>query len=161
MTGALAPAVVAYDGSDEAGAAVRQAAAVLAGRPLIIVTVWEAGLAMASYTSGAGDAIMGYVPMDDATVLAVDETMSARATQVAEQGAKLAREAGATAEAVVVADELDPADTVASVADARGAAVIVVGSRGLSGIKARLHGSTTHKLLHHTRHPVLVIRLED
>jgi nucleotide-binding universal stress UspA family protein len=35
---------------------------------------------------------------------------------------------------------------------------MVVGSRGLGGIKARLLGSTSRKLLQHTRRPVLVVR---
>jgi nucleotide-binding universal stress UspA family protein len=38
--------------------------------------------------------------------------------------------------------------------------VIVVGSRGYSGLKARLHGSTTQKLLHRTLRPVLIVRTD-
>src|ERR671931_2727434 len=41
------PAVVAFDGSDAAGAAVRAAASLLTGRHLLIVSVWEPGLAFA------------------------------------------------------------------------------------------------------------------
>ena len=159
MTGEpMVPAVVAFDGSDEAGEAVRQAAVVLAGRPLLIVTVWEPGLAELSYTSGVGEPIAGYMPIDPETVMALDESVHAHANQVAEAGAIIAREAGATAEVVVVADEADPAETLASVAESHKAALIVVGSRGYTGMRAKLHGSTTQKLMHRTNLPLLIVR---
>jgi nucleotide-binding universal stress UspA family protein len=37
----------------------------------------------------------------------------------------------------------------------------VVGSRGLGGIKARVLGSTSRKLLHDTHRPVLVVRTPE
>ena len=40
-----APVLVAYDGSELARAAVRQAAELFAGRPAVLATVWEPGLA--------------------------------------------------------------------------------------------------------------------
>jgi hypothetical protein len=41
------PVVVAFDGSDEARGAVTTAAALFRGRRLLVVSVWEPGLAMA------------------------------------------------------------------------------------------------------------------
>src|SRR3954454_15194667 len=155
-----APALVAYDGSPEAQAAVREAAALLIGRTLLITTVWEAGLG-ALPVSVPLDVGVAYASADPAEILAVDEAVEGHATDVADEGVRLAREAGATAEAVAVADALDPAETLAEIADDRDAAVIVVGSRGLRGLKGRLHGSTTQKLMHRTRRPLLVIRLDD
>jgi nucleotide-binding universal stress UspA family protein len=38
------------------------------------------------------------------------------------------------------------------------AAVVVAGSSGLSGLKARLLGSTSESILHHCRRPVLIVR---
>ncbi len=43
-------------------------------------------------------------------------------------------------------------------AEESGASVIVMGSRGVSDLKGLLVGSTTHKVLHLGRLPVLVIR---
>jgi nucleotide-binding universal stress UspA family protein len=151
------PAVVAYDGSPEAQAAVRQAAMLLGHRTLIVVTVWEAGLAAMTVTPAAGEMGMTNLP-DPVEAAAVDRAVSAHAAVVAEDGARLARELGATVEAVSVPESVDAAETLASIADERDASAIVVGSRGLGAIKARVLGSTSRKLLHHTRLPVLVVR---
>jgi nucleotide-binding universal stress UspA family protein len=151
------PAVVAYDGSPEAQAAVRQAATLLGHRPLIVVTVWEAGLAAMTVTPAAGEMGMTNLP-DPVEAAAVDRAVSAHAAVVAEDGARLARELGATVEAVSVPESVDAAETLASIAAERDASAIVVGSRGLGAIKARVLGSTSRKLLHHTRLPVLVVR---
>ena len=41
------PVVVGFDGSDESEAAMREAAALFRDRTLVVVSVWEPGLAMA------------------------------------------------------------------------------------------------------------------
>jgi nucleotide-binding universal stress UspA family protein len=154
------PGLVAYDGSPEARAAVLEAAQLLRGRPLLIATIWEAGLAAAPYMGMPGDFSSAYTAYDPAESIAVDKATSERAQHLAEEGAELARGAGAAAEPVAVADELDPAESLIAIAEERDAAVIVVGSRGLAGLKARVHGSTTQKLMHRTRRPVLVVRTD-
>ncbi len=50
------------------------------------------------------------------------------------------------------------AGEIADEADEWGADAIVTGTRGLTDIEGVLLGSTTHKLLHVTRVPVLVVR---
>jgi nucleotide-binding universal stress UspA family protein len=159
---AHAPVLVGYDGSAAARAAVREAAALFGGRTLLIATIWEPGLAA---TQLMGPAVEGggmYMPPDPSEVVAVDRAMAGHAEELADDGARLAREAGAAAaEPVAVADELDPATTLVSIAETRDAAVILVGSRGLSGLSARLHGSTTRKLLRHAHCPVLIVRVDD
>lgn len=155
-----APALVAFDGSPEARAAVKEAAVLFAERPLLVVTVWDAGLAAMSLPVTQGEVSATYMPPDPAAVVAVDKAMAHHAETTAEDGAREAREAGATAvEPIAVADQLDAADALLSIAEERGAAVIVVGSRGYHGLKARLHGSTTQKLLHRTVRPVLIVRV--
>jgi nucleotide-binding universal stress UspA family protein len=156
----IRPAVVAYDGSAEAQAAVRQAVALLGHRPLVVATVWEAGLAAMTMASAPGEMGMTNLP-DPEEVAAVDRAVSDRANAVAEDGARLARELGATVEAVSVPESVDAAETLASIAEERAASAIVVGSRGLGAIKARVLGSTSRKLLHHTRLPVLVVRAPE
>jgi nucleotide-binding universal stress UspA family protein len=49
-------------------------------------------------------------------------------------------------------------DTLIDTARERGAAVIVVGSHGISGLPTRLLGSVSRKLIQHCDRPVLVIR---
>jgi nucleotide-binding universal stress UspA family protein len=151
------PVVVAYDASEEARAAVREAAALFSGRSLVIVTVWEPGVAAMAMTPGLDQMGTTYMP-DPIDAAAMDRAQREHATDVAGAGAELARELGATAEPLPVADEADVAETVAAIADERDACAIVVGSRGLGRIKARLLGSTSRGLLHHTRRPVVVVR---
>ena len=50
------------------------------------------------------------------------------------------------------------ADTLIGIARERGAAVVVVGSHGISGLRSRLLGSVSRKLIEHCDRPVLVIR---
>jgi nucleotide-binding universal stress UspA family protein len=70
----------------------------------------------------------------------------------------LARRSGADAQPHPIADEADIADTLAAVADRVDAAALVVGSRGLGGMRARLLGSTSRSLLQKTERPVLVVK---
>src|SRR4051812_16596711 len=91
------PVVVAYDGSDEARAAVRAAATLFGGPPLMVVSVGERGLALAlgwmRDTTG-----VAYMPPTADETEAIDRAQHDHAVEAAEDGARLARELGATAE---------------------------------------------------------------
>ncbi|MGZ6697817.1 MAG: universal stress protein [Solirubrobacteraceae bacterium] len=151
------PALVAFDGSAEAQAAVREAVALFGDRPLAVVTIWEPGLAAMVFTPPPGEVGATYVPDPDALV-AVDRAESDHAERVAQAGAELARGLGATAEAVSVPDTADVAETLVAIAEQRGARAIVIGTRGAHGFRAHVTGSTTQRLLRHARCPVLVVR---
>jgi len=152
------PVVVAFDGSPEGEAAVRAAASLFPGRTLVVVSVWEPGLAFAMTTPPAGMEGLAYSTPSAETMATVDRLQRDRAAETAAAGAELARGLGATVEPHPVADELDIAETIAAVAERRDAAAVVVGSRGLGRVKARLLGSTSQGLLHRTRRPVVVVR---
>ena len=154
------PVVLAYDGSAEAEAALREAVALFGKRPLIVASVWEPGLAMATMMPAAGEPSMGYMPDPD-EVAAIDRAESGHAGGVAEAGARLARELGATAEAVAMPDSANVAGTLIAIAEEHDARAIVVGSRGLGGFKARVLGSTSRTLLHDAHRPVLVVRMPE
>jgi nucleotide-binding universal stress UspA family protein len=64
---------------------------------------------------------------------------------------------GLEAKGLAVADEVKVADTVVELARKRGVAAIVVGSRGLRGLRARLEGSTSNAVLRHAPCPVVVV----
>src|SRR5215207_125069 len=154
------PAVVAYDGSDEAQEALRTAVALFPGRPVVVVSVWEPNLALA--TAPMRDpAGMGYMVATPAETAAIDEIQRDHATDASEAGARMARELGAAAEAIAVPDSRDVAETIAAIADERDACAVVVGSRGLGGVKSRLFGSTSRGLLRRTNRPVLVVRAPE
>ena len=50
------------------------------------------------------------------------------------------------------------APVVISIARERDAAVVVVGSHGISGLRSRLLGSVARKVVEHCDRPVLVLR---
>jgi nucleotide-binding universal stress UspA family protein len=151
-----APVLIAYDGSEVSRAAVRQAAELFAGRPALVATVWEPGLAVVAM--GRPDALgMSTVP-DPATVEAIDRLQREHASTVAADGAELARSLGLAAAPQAVPDGVDVADTLIDIARQRGAVVVVVGSHGISGLRNRLLGSVSRKLIEHCDRPVLVIR---
>ena len=159
MAGKDSPLVIAYDGSDVAKAAVRHAGELFPGRAAVLVTVWEPGLAAIPIASQ--DALAaGVVAPDPRTVEEVDRLASEHAAQVAEEGIKLARSVGLTAEAHAIPDDVDVADTVLDVARARDAAAVVVGSHGITGLRTRLLGGVSRKLIKHSDLPVLVVRGE-
>jgi nucleotide-binding universal stress UspA family protein len=151
------PAVVAFDGSAEARAAVTAAVELFPGRRLVIVSVWEPGLALALAPTRDLSGV-GYPPPTAEEVDALDRVQQDHAVEVAEAGAALARELGATAEANPIADEAHVADTIAAVAERVDACVIVVGSRGLGRVRSRLFGSTSREVLQRGGRPVLVVK---
>jgi len=156
MAREAAPVLIAFDGSEVARAAVRQAAELFAGRPALVATVWEPGLAVVAM--GRPDALgMSTVP-DPATVETIDRLQREHASTVAADGAELARSLGLAAAPQAVPDGVDVADTLIDIARQRGAAVVVVGSHGISGLRTRLLGSVSRKLIEHCDRPVLVIR---
>ncbi len=160
MARQAAPVLIAYDGSEVARAAVRHAAELFAGRPTVLATVWEPGLA--AVAMGLPDTIgLGTLPPDLATVEAVDRLQREHASTVAGDGAEFARSVGLAAEPQAVPGEVDVADTLIGIARERGAAVVVVGSHGISGLRTRLLGSVSRKLIEHCDRPVLVIRDES
>jgi nucleotide-binding universal stress UspA family protein len=81
------------------------------------------------------------------------QTAQARASE----GAQLAREAGLAAEGRSVATEGSNWSALIRIADEEDALAVVVGSRGLSGLKQMLLGSTSSGLLHHSARPVVVV----
>jgi nucleotide-binding universal stress UspA family protein len=53
-----------------------------------------------------------------------------------------------------------PADSIVQVAEETGADLVVMGSRGLGGIKRALMGSVSDSVVRHAHCPVMVVRKE-
>ena len=155
-----APVLIAFDGSEVSRAAVRHAAELFPGRQAVLATVWESGLAVVP-AALPGTPGLDALPPDPATVEAVGRAQVEHAAAVAADGAKLARSLGLAAEPQTVPDAANVADTLIEIARERGAAVVVVGSHGISGLRNRLLGSVSRKLIEHCDRPVLVIRADS
>lgn len=152
--------VVAFDGSPAARRAIEEAAKTFRSSHVLVVTVWEEGLAYATPPAPLDGMAMAPV-VDPGVALEVDRSVHDHADRVSSEGAALARSLGLEAQPLAVPDEHDVARTILTVADKHQAAAIVVGSRGLSGIRARLEGSTSKALLKHAPCPVLVVHEAD
>src|SRR3954468_20963663 len=129
------PIVIGFDGSASAQLAIREAGALLGTRQALVVTVWEPGLAYAASVPSSLD--LPPAPVDGTPATEIDDALDQRAHRLADQGTALARESGfVSAEPVVAPDESNVAETIVALARERDAQAIVVGSRGLSGLKA-------------------------
>src|ERR1700755_752450 len=143
-TAAEAPVLIAYDASPSARRVIAEAAALFPTRRAVVITVWEPGLAYASATANPalGDGMTAGA-IDYGAGREIEAAAREHAQQVAAEGAELATSAGLRAEAEAIADATASGETIAARAGELGAAVLVVGSRGLSGLRARLEGSTS------------------
>jgi nucleotide-binding universal stress UspA family protein len=151
------PIVIGYDGSDPARRAVQSAADLFGSRAALVVSAWEPG--MEYHFIGTGTAGVGAAApeVDVAATRRADENRRARAERIAYDGSELAKSAGLRAEPLAIVEDGNAAKTIVEVARERGAAAIVVGSRGLGAIRARLEGSTSNAVLKHAPCPVLVV----
>jgi nucleotide-binding universal stress UspA family protein len=148
--------VIAFDGSDASRAALERAAELFPGRAAVIATVWEPGLAQ---LAPAYDSFGSVPPLPDPQMLAeVDQAQRDHATQVARMGAELATSLGLAATPRPVEDQVDVAETLVELVDETGAAAVVIGSHGVTGLRSRIMGSVARKLLSHCRSPVVVVR---
>ena len=148
MTGVV---LIAYDGSEDAAAAICHAGALLPSCPAIVVNVWRP---LASQAAAGLVALPTAVVHEAAEKL--DRAAAGESEMLARAGAALARQAGFNAEPVARRGERSPALTLLHVAKEHGARVIVIGSRGLSGPRAALLGSVSGAVAHHSTSPVLI-----
>jgi nucleotide-binding universal stress UspA family protein len=150
------PVIVAYDGSPSSERALRDAAPLLAPRKVLVVVVWEPGLAFDLWVPP-----MPPAPIDVRTALAIDEAVYERAQRLAEQGAETARKLDLDTEGLAVADKISVACTLIRLAEERHAPAIVVGPHGHSGVREIVLGSTSRDLIRHAPCPVIVRRGPD
>ena len=142
--------VVGTDGSETAGTAVRQAVALAKqlGARLEIVSAYEPVSSARLREEGQ------HVPADLQWMVnpreEVDATLRAACERI--------RAAGV--EVTPYAREGDPADAILDVAEERGADLVVVGNKGMTGAKRFLLGSVPNKVSHHAPCSVLIIRTE-
>jgi nucleotide-binding universal stress UspA family protein len=153
---APAPVLIAYDGSEAARRAVGKTAELFESRPVLVATVWEEALAYTSIAMPAAG-VDQPTPIDVGQAQEVAQELEAHARRIAEEGADLARSAGLVAEALPVAGDVHAVDAIVELARERGVAAIVIGSRGLTGLRARLEGSTSSGVVKRASCPVVVV----
>ncbi len=76
----------------------------------------------------------------------------------ADEGVRIARDAGLQAEPLAVEATGPVWKTIVEIADRHDAQTIVLGSRGLTGLRSILLRSVANAAVHHADRPTLVIR---
>src|ERR1700730_8459362 len=126
--------LVCYDGSVDAQSAIDRAGELMPGEPAAVLTVWE-GLAEVLARCGGFGVGVGALDFEG-----IDETSERFARERAEEGAERAGLAGLASETRVRKRGATIWETILAEADGT-AATIVMGSRGLTGLKSVLLGS--------------------
>jgi nucleotide-binding universal stress UspA family protein len=144
------PILLCYDGSDDAAAAIEEAAPLFAGRTAVVACFWQPFAQVAKRFAVSLLEVVQEAP-------SVNEREAQLAQQLAEQGAALASRLGLAAEAsaVKVSDPIDEA--IIAHADAIDAPLIVLGSRGRSGIGSMLLGDVAHDVVQRSTRAVMVV----
>lgn len=143
--------ILAYDGSRHARNAIAQAAALLAERHAVVLTIWLSfrGPAPAARLALPDDVI-------EAGVAGLDADAEEAARGLAMEGTALAHDLGLEAQPLVERGDAGVAGAIVRVAEERGAPLIALGPRGRSEIGSLLLGSVAYSVLHQARRPVLV-----
>ena len=147
--------LLCYDGSEDARTAIAHAGKLLAGQSATVLTVWEPFMELLARTS-FGYGMTG--PIED--IEQIDTANREGAQGRAQEGTELARGVGLDAEARIRARRSTFAEAILETAGEIDAAAIVVGSRGLTGVKSILLGSVSHGLIQHADRPVVVVPSE-
>ena len=147
------PALLAYDGSDPARAAIETAGGLLPARQAAVIAVWRSAADVSSAALAAAPS--GVV--HEAAARA-DEALHRNAQQTAEEGAVLARAAGFEQVQATAARAVgNIGSTLASAAEERAAGLLVLGSRGRGMLAVFVLGSVSRTVAAHAPVPVLVV----
>lgn len=144
------PILIGFDGSDGSRRAIDVAGALLPGARATVACVWGMPLELR-------------VVYRAAAPLIYDEDVARRqAAEIAEDGARIARDAGLDAVATTAHARVGGTwQTLLALADEQHASLIVLGSRGAGGLRAVALGSVSQGVVHHARRPVLIVPPRD
>ena len=143
-SGSQGPILFAYDGFEDAKAAIRQAGRQFrTGRSAIVLTVWEsfASMPFASTPSTPGG---------------LEQSIEREARRIADEGARLARTCGFQAQSVAERGDSIWRRIVQS-AEEHDASIVVLGAHGRTGTQLVARGSVAAAAAEHTARPVLIV----
>lgn len=146
------PVLIAYDGSANADHAIDVAGELLGGGPAEVIHAWEP-------VASAAARMAIYALAYDASNETVDREREL-AQETAQRGIARATAAGFVATGSAVAGDGALWATIVDRADELQPRVIVMGTRGLTGVRSAVSGSVSHSVASHAGQPVLTVPLQ-
>jgi nucleotide-binding universal stress UspA family protein len=147
--------LVSYDGSADAQAAIDRLAQLMPGAEATVLTVWEPFMNSLARSGSLGMGMAGTYAYADSEK--IDEATRVSALASATDGAQRATAAGLVAQPRAESRNGGIANTILVAAAEVDADVVVMGTRGLSGVKSFLLGSVSHAVVQHADRAVLVV----
>jgi nucleotide-binding universal stress UspA family protein len=144
------PILIAYDGSEDAKAAITTVGELLTPGPALLVTVWHPAELTVSTSAGAAT----YAPIFGE----IDEVERTAAQASAEEGAALARAVGFDTRPLIVRSDRNVWRAILDLGAEHDARAIVVGAHGRGRLTDLLLGSVPGRVVHHADRPVMVVR---
>jgi nucleotide-binding universal stress UspA family protein len=144
--------LICYDGSPDSRSAVEHAAELFGDEPATVLTVWEPFVEVIARTV-VGFGMVPSVP--DAGE--IDAASRGAAERTAAEGVELAGKLGMSARPLTCSQTTTTARAILAEADRIGASAIVMGSRGLTGVKSLLLGSVSHEVIQRADRTVAVV----
>jgi nucleotide-binding universal stress UspA family protein len=144
--------LICYDGSQDAQAAIERAGSLFKGEPATVLTVWVPFIEVMAHNASGLAFSPGMVDIGE-----IDAANQRNAHARAEEGAERARGVGLNPQPRIRAQETSVAVAILAEAEDVDASVIVIGTRGLRGLKSMVLGSVSHAVISHAGLPVLVV----
>lgn len=165
--GQRGPVLLSYDGSDAARRAIERAGQLLGGGEAIVLTVWESlgSAILRNLPSGATEFGSEARGIAEDVVDELDARTADAARATAAEGAALATAAGFDARPLARRALARSAERISvtvwravlDTADEEAAELVVLGSRGRSGVTSMVLGSVSYGVVHNSERPVLIV----
>jgi nucleotide-binding universal stress UspA family protein len=147
------PALLCFDGSDDAALAIARAGEMLGSPAAVVLSVWEPVAVWQPYDPAT--VITAPLSRLASSALGLDEIARDLAEEKLSEGLRLARRAGFEPEGRTAGGRAWR--VICEIANELDAAPIVMGARGLSRIQSALLGSVSAAVVQHARRPVLIV----
>src|SRR5438270_6629971 len=144
--------MICFDGSEDARAALQAAGELFADQPVTVLTVWQPFVEVAARSS-VGFGMVPQLPDSGS----IDDASAKQAEQTAAEGAEVVRKLGLEARPAAIVQQTTTARAILAEAEKLDATAIVMGSRGLTGVRSMLLGSVSHEVIQHADRTVVVV----
>jgi nucleotide-binding universal stress UspA family protein len=145
------PLILCYDGSEGAAHAIERAGALFTGSRALVLTAWQS-------VPIPGSLGMGGEPAPTVNTIELDRAAAERGGRLADEGVRIAQRAGLQAEPLPVKAPDTIWETIVELANRHDAGTIVMGSRGVTGLRAMFLGSVSNAVVHRADRPTLIVR---